>query len=115
MSDGGEVQPAGCGRGALDATTLTVGQAAALAMLFKALADPSRIRIVNRLLNTTTTSTVEDLTEELGLAQSTVSYHLKRLTLSGLLHRQQVGVWARYTINHDALRWLSAAVHVDKE
>jgi ArsR family transcriptional regulator len=44
-----------------------------------------------------------DLTPVLGLAQPTVSHHLKKLVEAGLLLREQRGVWAYYTLDRDAV------------
>jgi ArsR family transcriptional regulator len=43
------------------------------------------------------------LTPALGLAQPTVSHHLKKLVQAGLLEREQRGVWAFYTLDRAAL------------
>ncbi|MGB5016355.1 MAG: metalloregulator ArsR/SmtB family transcription factor, partial [Candidatus Nanopelagicales bacterium] len=45
-----------------------------------------------------------DLYEPLGLSQPTVSHHLKVLTEAGLIHREQRGTWAWFTINPARLR-----------
>jgi ArsR family transcriptional regulator len=39
----------------------------------------------------------------LGLSQSTVSHHLKKLTDAGLLHRERRGTWAFYSIEPGVL------------
>jgi ArsR family transcriptional regulator len=44
----------------------------------------------------------------LGLAQATVSHHLKKLTEAGLLTRAQRGTWAFFSIDPDAASRLSA-------
>jgi ArsR family transcriptional regulator, arsenate/arsenite/antimonite-responsive transcriptional repressor len=85
-------------------------QAAALATVFKALADPHRVRIVNLLTNRGDAVCVCDITAAVGLAQPTVSHHLKKLTAAGLLEREQRGVWAYYSVNTDTLQSLSDAV-----
>jgi ArsR family transcriptional regulator, arsenate/arsenite/antimonite-responsive transcriptional repressor len=72
------------------------------AAVFKALADPARVRIVN-LLATTGQACVCDLTPPLGLSQPTVSHHLKKLTDVGLLRREQRGIWAFYSIEPGVL------------
>jgi ArsR family transcriptional regulator len=71
--------------------------------VFKALADPHRVRIVNLLANAPGPACVCDLTPELGLSQPTVSFHLKKLVQAGLLQREQRGVWAYYSVNQEAL------------
>ena len=46
------------------------------------------------------------LTPDTGLAQSTVSHHLKLLVDSGLLERTQRGKWAYYSLTPAAKRLL---------
>lgn len=76
------------------------------ATLFKALADPQRVRIVNLLAGASEPACVCDLTEPLGISQPTVSHHLKKLVAAGLLSREQRGTWAYYSLNRDATRRL---------
>ena len=75
----------------LDAPSLTDDEAAAAAAMFKALADPARIRIVNMLATAGEGVCVCDLTPHLGLSQPTVSHHLRELAEVGLLEREQRG------------------------
>ena len=81
---------------------LTTDDAEATAALFKALADPARIRIVSMLARSSEPACVCELTTPLGLSQPTVSHHLKKLVQAGLLEREQRGVWAYYTLDRDA-------------
>jgi ArsR family transcriptional regulator, arsenate/arsenite/antimonite-responsive transcriptional repressor len=73
----------------LGAAGLSDDQAEATARLFKALADPARVKIVNLLA--TSPEPVCVITEPLGLSQPTVSHHLKRLLDVGLPDREQRG------------------------
>jgi len=84
--------------------------AQATAALFKALADPHRIRIVNLLANQEEPVCVCDVTAYLGLSQSTVSFHLKKLVNAGLLSREQRGTWAYYAIDPTAMTTLRDVV-----
>jgi len=71
-----------------------------LAALLKAVADPVRLQLVSIIKSSPTgEACVCDLTEPVGLSQPTVSHHLKILTKAGLLHREQRGTWAWFTIN----------------
>ncbi len=79
------------------------GEAEAAAGLFRALADPNRVRLVNMLANAGDAVCVCDLTERIGLSQGTVSFHLKKLFGSGLIDREQRGTWAYYSLNRAAL------------
>jgi ArsR family transcriptional regulator, arsenate/arsenite/antimonite-responsive transcriptional repressor len=87
----------------LGSATLSPEEAATTAAVFKALADPHRVRIVNLLLGAEGPVCVCDLTPHLGIAQPTVSHHLKRLVDAGLLDREQRGTWAYYSLNPAAL------------
>jgi ArsR family transcriptional regulator len=91
----------------LDVRTMSEEDAEATAAVFKSLGDPGRVRIVNLLVTADTPVCVCDLTEKLGLAQSTVSFHLKKLVRAGLLQREQRGVWGYYSVDRDALGRLS--------
>jgi len=94
----------------LAASLLSDEEAGATARLFKALSDPSRVRIVNVLATSEEPVCVCELVEPLGLTQPTVSHHLKKLTDAGLLVREQRGVWAYYSLDQDALAALGALV-----
>lgn len=85
------------------APNITDGQAANLAAVFKALADPGRVQIVNLLANATDPVCVCDFMPQLGLSQGTVSFHLKKLLDVGLLTREQRGTWAYYSLNREGL------------
>jgi ArsR family transcriptional regulator len=97
----------------LTAPALSADAAAATASLFRALADPHRVRIVNLLANSSQAVCVCDLTPILGLSQPTVSHHLKKLTDAGLLRREQRGTWAYYSLDPEAMRRLAAIVTLD--
>jgi ArsR family transcriptional regulator len=78
------------------------------AAVLKALADPNRVRIVNLLATAPEPVCVCDITSVIGLSQPTISFHLKKLTATGLLKREQRGVWAYYELDRAILRQLSA-------
>lgn len=83
--------------------TLTQAQAAELERLFKALADRHRVRILNLLAGAEDAVCVCKLMPALGLAQPTVSYHLKLLVDAGLLQRERRGRFAYYGLVPGAL------------
>lgn len=91
----------------LAAATVSDEEAEATANVFRALADPHRVKIVNLLATSGEPVCVCELIAPLGLAQPTVSHHLKKLTEAGLLDREQRGKWAYFSLNHDALRTLA--------
>jgi ArsR family transcriptional regulator len=94
----------------LAAPGLSDQQAEVTARVFKALADPHRVKIVNLLATSADPVCVCEFTEPLGLSQPTVSHHLKKLMDAGLLEREQRGTWAYYSLRHDALGGLAAAL-----
>jgi ArsR family transcriptional regulator, arsenate/arsenite/antimonite-responsive transcriptional repressor len=96
----------------LAAPVLDEQEAAATGELFKALADPSRVRIVNVLATSDQPVCVCELIEPLGLAQPTVSHHLKKLTEAGLLEREQRGKWAYFSLKRDAVEKLAAVANL---
>ena len=97
----------------LGAPAISDAEARATAELFRALADPARVKLVNRLATSPEPVCVCDLTEPLGLSQPTVSHHLKKLLAAGLLEREQRGVWAYYSLNRDAMRRLAAVANLE--
>ena len=94
----------------LGAASLSDAEAAATARLFKALADPHRVKILNLLATSPEPVCVCEFTGPLGLSQPTVSHHLKKLVDAGLLEREQRGTWAYYGLRRDALGRLAGAV-----
>jgi ArsR family transcriptional regulator, arsenate/arsenite/antimonite-responsive transcriptional repressor len=92
----------------LAAPALDEAEAAATAELFRALADPARVRIVNALATSGEPVCACEFEPALGLSQPTVSHHLKKLTEAGLLHREQRGKWAYFSLKRDAVEKLAA-------
>ena len=92
----------------LAAPRISAEEADATADIFRALADPARVRIVNLLATSTEPVCACELYEPLGLAQPTVSHHLKKLTDAGLLEREQRGKWAYFSLKRDAVDKLAA-------
>ncbi|MCT0207719.1 helix-turn-helix transcriptional regulator [Synechococcus sp. CS-1332] len=75
-------------------------------LLLRALADPIRLQVIEALGDGE--RCVCDLTGELGLAQSKLSFHLKVLKDTGLLADRQSGRWVYYRLQPDALERLRA-------
>jgi ArsR family transcriptional regulator, arsenate/arsenite/antimonite-responsive transcriptional repressor len=86
--------------------------AEATAQLFKTLADPARVRIVNTLARSDKPVCACEFIPTLGLSQATVSHHLKKLTDVGLLDREQRGKWAYFSLDREAARRLGALVRI---
>lgn len=96
----------------LDDDGLTPEDARATAALFKALADPTRVRIVNLLAQSPEPACVCELTPAVGVSQPTVSHHLKKLVQAGLLQREQRGVWAYYSLDREGLERAASILHL---
>jgi ArsR family transcriptional regulator, arsenate/arsenite/antimonite-responsive transcriptional repressor len=92
----------------LAAPVLDEEEAQATAELFKALADPARVRIVNALATNAAPLCACEFEPALGLSQPTVSHHLKKLAEAGLLEREQRGRWAYFSLKRDAVEKLAA-------
>ena len=104
---GGVLEPVAC-CGPLGAPGLSAEEASATAEVFKALADPARVRIVNVLATSGEPVCVCNLIEPLRLSQPTVSHHCKKLLDVGLVEREQRGKWAYFSLRPDALQTLAA-------
>ena len=96
----------------LDAEVLSVEEAEATAEVFKALADSTRVRIVNMLANSDEPVCICNLIEPIGLTQPTVSHHMKKLLDAGLVEREQRGKWAYFNLVPEAVRKLAAVADV---
>jgi ArsR family transcriptional regulator len=82
-----------------------------LAQLLKAVADPTRLRLLSLVAaRDGAEACVCHLTEPVGLTQGTVSHHMKVLVDAGIMTREQRGKWAYYAIVGDALDALAAAI-----
>jgi ArsR family transcriptional regulator, arsenate/arsenite/antimonite-responsive transcriptional repressor len=96
----------------LGAPSLSDADAEATARVFRALADPHRVKIVNLLATSPEPVCVCEFTGPLKLSQPTVSHHLKKLLGAGLVDREQRGTWAYYHLRPDALAGLAAALEL---
>jgi ArsR family transcriptional regulator len=92
----------------LTAPTLSEEEATATADLFKALADPARVRALNLLATSGEPVCICNLIEPLGLSQPTVSHHMRKLLDAGLVEREQRGRWAYFSLRRDAVEKLAA-------
>lgn len=83
---------------------ITAPEAERLARVFKALGDPTRVRLVSIIAASEGGEMcICDLTEPVGLSQPTVSHHMKLLTEAGLVEREQRGKWAYFRVVDSAL------------
>ena len=95
----------------LTGSVLTRADAEAMARIFKALGDPTRVRLLSLIAaHEGGEACICDLTGPVGLSQPTVSHHMKQLADAGLVTREQRGKWAYYRIVEQALRSVADAI-----
>lgn len=89
------------------------GEAKAIALGFKALADPTRVQLLSLVAGADRSeSCVCDLTDAIGLSQGTISHHLKILVEAGLLARERRGTWAWYGLVPDRLAEIAGVLRI---
>ena len=82
-----------------------------LAHVFKALADPARVRLLSMIAAADgAEACICDLTEPLALSQPTVSHHMKLLVDAGLATREQRGRWAYFRVVTETLDQAASAL-----
>ncbi|GGM89618.1 ArsR/SmtB family transcription factor [Dactylosporangium sucinum] len=79
---------------------------------FRALADPSRVQLVEYLARQGRPMSVGELVAAVGLAQSTVSQHLKILTETRFVLVEPVGTARHYRINEACIACFPSAADV---
>lgn len=85
-------------------SALTVDDAERAARVFKALGDPTRVRLLSLIAaGEGGEACICDLTEPVGLSQGTVSHHMKLLADAGLVTRDQRGKWAYFALNAEVM------------
>jgi len=90
---------------------MTIDDAERVARVFKALGDPTRVRLLSLIAaGAGGEACICDLTEPVGLSQGTVSHHMKLLAEAGLVTREQRGKWAYFALNGDAMDAAAAAL-----
>lgn len=89
------------------------GQTTQLVRFFKALGEPSRLRMIGLLAQRP--YSVEQLGETLGLGVSTVSHHLARLTKAGLVTSRSESYYNLYSLQTDALAGMAKALLAQAE
>jgi ArsR family transcriptional regulator len=82
-----------------------------LALLFKAVADPVRLRLLSLIAcHDGGESCVCDLLDAFDMTPPSVSYHLKILREAGLISSQRRGTWVYYRVNPDVMTRMSAVL-----
>lgn len=95
--------------GGVPVALLDRAQAQEYASWFRALADPTRVQLVELLARTRTPMSVGEIVLEMGLAQSTVSQHLKILAEVRFVLVEPVGNARHYRINDACIRCFPSA------
>jgi len=87
------------------------GEAGELAKILKAVADPTRLRLLHHIAAAPDTTVCAcHLPAALGITQSTLSHHLQRLVQANLVVREQRGKWAHYRLNTPVMARLIQAL-----
>lgn len=87
-----------------DCELLPRGRAEDLAQVFKALADPTRVRLLQYLAESESgTACACHLPTALEISQPTLSFHMRKLHDAGLVERDKRGRWVHYTVRPEAL------------
>ena len=87
-----------------DAALLGAPDAARLATVFKALSDPTRVRLLQYLAESEAgTACACHLPDALGISQPTLSFHMRKLHDAGLVEREKRGRWVHWTVRPDSL------------
>lgn len=90
---------------------ISASAAQELAGVLKAIADPTRLRLLSLIqAHEGGEACVCELTEPLGLTQPTISHHLKVLHDAGLVERDKRGVWVYYRAVPQALGALAEII-----
>jgi ArsR family transcriptional regulator len=85
------------------------GEAAELAVLLKAVADPVRLRLLSMIgSHAGGEACVCDLTDAFDLTAPTISHHLKVLRTAGLIDSERRGTWVYYWIIPEQVARLGA-------
>lgn len=109
MTNAATLAPAAACCGSITAEPISPEAADDLARRLKALADPTRLRLVSMIAATSTQEAcVCDLTEPLELSQPTISHHLRLLVEAGILSRTKRGTWSYYAIVPGALEAIAS-------
>jgi ArsR family transcriptional regulator len=95
----------------MDSPATSIATDDELAAMAKALGHPARVQIL-RMLTARNTCVTSEVVDELPLAQSTVSEHLRILREAGLVKGEIDGPRTRYCVNLDGLATLKAAIEL---
>lgn len=90
---------------------LSAGWAGDLSVMFKALGDPVRLRLLSLVASHAGgEACVCDISDSFDLSQPTISHHLKVLRQAGLLDCERRGTWVYHWVIPAALQQLSSVL-----
>lgn len=92
----------------VEAPSLSRAQTSILADRLKALGDPTRLRLLDLLVQQDVPLCVCDITPQFSQVQPTISHHLKVLREAGLIDTDKRGIWAYYWATDEGRSSLSA-------
>jgi len=108
-SESSEPETACCSAAAdPSAPTLAPAETDALAERLRALADPTRLRMLDLLAQQSAPLCVCEINGHFAQRQPTISHHLRILRVAGLIDCEKRGVWAYYWATETGSGWLSA-------
>jgi ArsR family transcriptional regulator len=90
--------------------TLSEAEAARYAVWFRALADPTRIRILHLLAQSPEPVCFCDIADQFPLGQSTMSHHVKVLRDASLVDTERRGTFMHYQVKQVSIAELAEAV-----
>lgn len=93
---------------------LSAEDAVELAVRLKALAEPTRLRLVSYLLGQTgQAASTGELARQVGLSDPTVSHHLKTLEGAGLVTRERHGMSVHHHVVPEAIHAIARVLHIN--
>jgi ArsR family transcriptional regulator len=98
----------GAGEAKLASPELAPSETDALAERLKALADPTRLRMLDLLAQQRAPLCVCEINEHFAQRQPTISHHLRILREAGLIDCEKRGVWGYYWATQTGSEWVSA-------
>ena len=94
--------------------SMSEDEAVALAVRLKALADPTRLRLLAYMLEQASQEACTcDLAPYVGLTDATVSHHLKTLESAGLVTKERRGMSVHYRVVPEAIHAIAKALHLE--
>jgi DNA-binding transcriptional ArsR family regulator len=91
------------------AATLDRTAAAQYASWFRALSDPTRVQMIHLLARSGAPMTIGEVTEALGIGQSTASHHVKALARVGFVTVHKDGTTSRVAVNEACVECFPSA------